>query len=184
MDILKVLLGQLPEAIYFAIFMMSAKKLVNKRLLLIILMSAEYILLINALHFSVWAHTLYFIMSYIILKMLYKEKSQITDIFTLGIASLSLMLVSSICYIIISTTVKDMILCNIIAKGILFLVLFIFRNKLYNIQKLYKKLWNRNNKPKRIKSATFRCVNIVIFNFMFYLLNSVMIYSLFWNGGE
>lgn len=141
MDILKVLLGQLPEAIYFALFMIFAKKLVSKRLLFVILMVAEYILLINALHFSVWAHVLYFTMSYMILKMLYKERSQITDIFTLGIASLGLILISSICYMIVSTTVKDIILCNIIAKGILFLLLFIFKNKLYNIQKLYKRLW-------------------------------------------
>ena len=184
MSILEILLGQLPEALYFALFMIFAKKLHSKKILFTILMVVEYILLLCTFQFSVWAHVLYFVMTFIILKMLYKEKSQITDIFTLGIASLSVILISSICYLIISTTVKDMILCNIIAKGILFILLFILRNKLGNIQNLYKRLWNRNNKPKKIKSATFRCVNIVVFNFMFCVLNGVMIYCLFWNGDE
>ena len=184
MDISVVLLGQLPEALYFSLFMILTKRLSNKRLLFTSLMLLEYGLLMSTLQFSVWAHTLYFVMTYILLKMLYKEKSQITDIFTLGIASIILMIVSSVCFLTISMTVKNMILCNIIAKGMLFIFLFVFRNKLYNIQKLYKRLWNRNNKPKKIKSATFRCVNIVAFNFMFYTLNGIMIYCLLlMNGG-
>lgn len=178
MDISMILIGQIPEALYFALFMILTKKLTTKRILFISLMIVEYVLLLSTLQFSVWGHMLYFIMTYIILKLLYKEKSQITDIFTLGIASVILMIVSSICFLTISMTVKNMIICNIIAKGILFIILFVFRHKLPKIQNLYKRLWNRNNKPKKIKSATFRCINIVAFNFMFCILNGIMIYCL------
>ena len=69
MDLLKLLLGQLPEALYFAFFIILTKKLTSKRLLFVSLMVVEYVLLLSTLQFSVWAHILYFIMSYIILKM-------------------------------------------------------------------------------------------------------------------
>lgn len=42
----------------------------------------------------------------------------------------------------------------------MFSFVLLFRNKLYNIQKLYKKLWNRNDKkPKKIKYTTFRAAS-------------------------
>lgn len=184
MNILEILLGQLPEAIYFSIFIMLTKQLKQKRALFIFLMTADYLMLLNISNFSTYARISYFIMTFIILKMLYKERAQITDIFTMGIASLILIIISSVCFLLISITLKDIIICNILAKIILFTILFIFKNKLHKIQSLYKRLWNRNNKPKKIKSATFRCINVVLFNFMFYSLNAVMVYCLFLNGGE
>ena len=58
--------------------------------------------------------------------------------------------------------------------------LFLFRNKLYKIQKLYKKIWNRDDSiDKKIKTTTFRGFNIVMFNTMFYLLNLCMLYAIF-----
>lgn len=181
---LEILLGQVLEAIYFALFMIFTKRLDKKRGLFITLMVIEYLLLLNVSPFSTWSHILYFAISYIILKILYKERSQITDIFTMGIASIIIIIVSSICYAIFNLTIKNIMICNITAKIILFFILFIFKNRLHNIQKLYKNLWNRNNKPKKVKSATFRCINVIIFNFMFYILNAVMLYCLFWYGGE
>lgn len=179
MNTLEILLGQLPEALYFALFMILTKRLSTKRVLFISLTTVEYILLLNIFKFLIWGQIAYFAMTYIILKMLYKEKSQITDVFTLGIASIVVMIISVLTYMIISVTIKNMIICNIIAKILLFIFLFIFRNKLCKIQDLYKRLWNRNNKPKKIKSATFRCINIILFNLMFYLLNGIIIYTLF-----
>ena len=181
---LEILLGQVPEAIYFALFMIFTKRLDKKHGLFITLMVIEYILLfIPAL--SIWSHILYFMMSYIILKLLYKEKSQITDIFTLGIASLVLMSISVMWYGIIYFTIKNIIICNILAKLCLFVFLLIFKNKLPKIQNIYKRLWNRNDKlPKRIKSTTFRCINVILFNVMFYLINSFILYFIFWYGGD
>ena len=74
MDISMILIGQIPEALYFALFMILTKKLTTKRILFISLMIVEYVLLLSTLQFSVWGHMLYFIMTYIILKLLYKEK--------------------------------------------------------------------------------------------------------------
>ena len=172
----QLLLGQIPEAIYFALFMIFTKRLDRKRGLFIILMTIEYVLLfIPAL--SIWSHILYFMASYIILKLLYKEKSQITDIFTLGIASIILIIISAICYFVFGLFIHNVIIGNIIQKVCLFIVLYIIRLKLPKIQIMYKKFWNRNDKIlKPIKSTTFRCINLVLFNIMFFIINGYIIF--------
>lgn len=181
MNFLQIILGQLPETIYFAIFMILTKRLQSKRILFTSLMILEYLLLLNILPFSTWAHVLYFAISYIILKILYKDRAQITDIFTMGIASITMMIISAFWYFTISVISKDMILCAILAKITMCIFLYFTRNKLYKIQKLYKRLWNRNDKiPKKMKSATFRCVNVILFNIMFYIINAFVLFSLLW----
>lgn len=174
---LEILLGQIPEAIYFALFMIFTKRLDKKRGLFITLMVTEYVLLLNVLPFSTWSHILYFVVSYIILKILYKEKSQITDIFTLGIASLIMICVNIPIYFIFY---NNYMLAVILDRVLLLTLLFIGKTNLYKIQNIYKLLWNRNDSiHKRIKSTTFRCVNLVTFNIMFYIINTFMLYCLF-----
>lgn len=92
MDLLEIFLGQIPEAIYFALFMIFAKDLKEKRILYILLMVIEYLLLKHFIKYNIWFQILYTIMQFVILKVLYKEKSQITDIFTFTIASIILVL--------------------------------------------------------------------------------------------
>ena len=72
----------------------------------------------------------------------------------------------------------------ILNRLLLILFLIIFHNKLYKIQKIYKRLWNRNDKNKnKIKSTTFRAINVVIFNIIFYIINLGMLFIIFQNGG-
>lgn len=176
MNLAELLLGQLPEAIYFAVFMILTKQLKTKRILFIIISILEYILIFNTLAFNIWAQLLYMCMLYIALKILYKEQVQITDIFTFGIASIIMIVISAVVY---GITRGNMIYGSIISRLGLFLVLIVFRNKLVNIQKLYKSLWNRNDKiPHKMKSTTFRSLNLVIFNIMFYVTNLGILYAL------
>lgn len=176
---LELFLGQIPEAIYFALFMIYAKNLNTKRLLYTILMTLEYVLLTRVIYYNVWFQVLYTFLSYVILKILYKEKAQITDIFTFMIGSLILMLVCALAYFPIYWIKPNFILSAVLVKIILFVVLFSINHRFYKIQSLYKKFWNRNDKlPKRMKSITFRCINLIIFNLMFYLINGFIVYSL------
>lgn len=177
MNLLELFLGQIPEAIFFALFMIYAKGLKEKRISFTILMTIEYILLKQFIRFNMWFQISYIIMTYATLKVLYKEKSQITDIFTFGIASLFLIATSAVSFLIFR---PNMILSIITNRIFIFLFLYFFNKKLYIIQKIYKKLWNRNDKiNKQIKSTTFRSINIIIFNFMFYIINLGMLYMLF-----
>lgn len=175
-EVLNVILGQIPEAIYFALFLIYTKNIKEKRILFTIFMTIEYLLLKVCFPFDVKFQISYVIMTYILLKILYKEKAQITDIFTFGIASLVLTFSCIILYFLISITLNNMIIYVVLNRIVLFLFLGLMKDKLYNIQKLYKKLWNRNdNVEKKMKSTTFRSLNIVMFNIMFYIINICMV---------
>jgi hypothetical protein len=176
----QLLLGQIPEAIYFALFMIFTKQLREKRILFASIIIIEYVLLFNVFKESYISHIIFFISMYCLLKIFYKEKCQITDIFALGIASIILMITSAILYLIVWKTVNVFMVYVILHRIVLFLILILFKDKLPKIQSLYKKLWNRNdNVPKKIKSTTFRSLNLVAFNLMFYIINLGILYMLF-----
>ena len=180
MNLLEIISGQIPEAVYFAIFMILVKRYKEKRILLIIGMIIEYILVLNALPYSIWTHVLYFILASLLLKILYKEESDITDIFTLGIASLFMIISCFSLYVIIYFTIHNMLVYVILQRAVLFGGMAIFRKKLPNINKLYKKLWNRSKYSYKMKSTTFRALNLVIFNLSFVLINLGVIFYYCW----
>lgn len=183
MNILEILFGQIPEAIYFALFMIYTKRLKRKRILFTVLTTIAYIILLNILPFSNWAHILYFIMVYMTIKILYKRRSQITDFFTLGIASISIIIISLVTYTLCLLFTKNYMVAIIVNRICLFIVLHLMRNRLYKIQNMYKLLWNRNDTiPKPMKSITFRCINLLIFNLMFYAINVCILYCLYKRG--
>lgn len=172
----ELLVGQIPEAIYFALFIILTKRLKTKRLLFIGISIVEYVLTMQLSLFSTWSHVLYIILMYITLKILYKEKVQIIDVFTFAIASIILIIISMLAFLLFG---PNMIFVSISSRILLFILLLVFRKKLYYIQKLYKKLWNRNDKANnKIKSTTFRSLNVVILNIMFYAINLGMIYAI------
>lgn len=180
MNYLELFLGQIPEAIYFALFMIFTKQLKEKRILFVLLMVIEYLLLKTLIKFNIWFQIAYTICTFIILKILYKEKSQITDIFTFALSSLILIIVSAISFIVCN---ENMTVGAVVNRTILIIFLIVFYDSLPNIQKSYKKLWNRNDKEKKkIKSATFRSLNVVMFNLMFYIINIGMIYAIYYNN--
>ena len=169
-NILELVVGQLLDAIYFALFLIFTKNIKEKRLLFVFMVSVEYIL--------------FFIITYIVLKILYKERAQITDIFTMGIASLCMIVISAVIYMIIWKLFNSYPIALIVERLAIIIFMLMIYKKLPNIQKIYKKLWNRNDsKDKKIKSTTFRAINIVIFNISFFIINLGMIFMLIQKGG-
>ena len=181
---LEILIGQIPEAIYFSLFMIFAKNLKSKRILFTVLMVAEYLLLKQFINFNIWFQIIYTFMTFVILKVLYKEKAQVTDIFTFAIGSVVLMIISIVSYFIVWKTVNIYYVALALNRILIILFLILTYNKLYKIQNLYKRFWNRNDKiKKKMKSTTFRALNLVIFNIMFYIINICMIFIIRQNGG-
>ena len=177
---LEILLGQIPEAIFFALFMIYAKELKEKRILFTVLMIIEYLLLKYSFPYNWLFHIGYIILTFLTLKVLYKEKCQITDIFMQIISYIIMSIFSLICLPIIY---QNYSIAMVINRIMLIIFIIIFNNKLYKIRNIYKRLWNRNNKEKYIiKSTTFRCINLVIFNIFFYIINLLMIYVVYYNS--
>lgn len=180
---LQLLLGQIPEAIFFALFMIYAKGLKEKRFLFTLLMVVEYLLTKYSFQYNWMFHITYMISVFLTLKLLYKEKSQVTDIFILVIGYVVLAISSIISFVILSFTLNNMFIGNILCKILMFSFIFVLRNKLSGIQNIYKKLWNRNDKvPKKMKTTTFRALNLVVFNILFAVLNLCMLYAIHLKG--
>lgn len=172
---LEILLGQIPEAIFFALFMIYAKRLKEKRILFTVLMVVEYLLIKHFISFDICFQIAYTAMTFITLKILYKERTQIIDIFTFTIASIILIIISIISYFVF---IHNQLIAVLINRISMFVFIFFFRNKLNNIQKIYKKLWNRETNKTKIKTTTFRSLNVFIFNIIFYIINIGMIYAI------
>lgn len=181
MNLLQLLLGQIPEAIFIALFMIFTKDIKNKRLLFTVIMTIEYLLLMSLFAYNWMFHILYLVMTFIILKILYKEKAQITDVFIFAMSYIFIIMSSVVCYIISSNNVVIGCITN---RLMLFIPLLVLNYKLSYIQRIYMKYWNRNDKiKKKMKSITFRSLNVVVFNLLFSIINFGMIYALLSKGG-
>lgn len=174
------------EAIYFSLFLIYGKNLKEKRILFISIMIFEYLMITKLIQYNVWIHISYIIMTYINLKVLYKEKAQITDIFLFGTASIILILFSMMTYIPVYLAFGNNVIyfwyvVSLIANRII-LALFLYFSR-HLINKFYKKFYCHWNRPKqinnpKIKSLTLRNISIIIFNLMFYIINIGMLFAL------
>lgn len=183
-ELILVFLEKIVEAIYFAMFLIIGKNIKNKKLLFIGIMVFEYLMLKYFIKYSVYFQLAYTFMTYVTLKVLYKEKAQITDIFLFTVASLTLIAISFISYmpfyIITNGNVqlKEYLIALILNRALLSFAI-ICGNKF--IRKTYKKfccLWNRHAIPNQIKSLTLRNISITTFNLMFWLINLGMTFAL------
>lgn len=174
-ELILVFLEKVVEAIYFAMFLIIGKNIKNKKLLFIGIMVFEYLMLKSFINFSVYFQLAYTFMTYVTLKVLYKEKAQITDIFLFTATSLLLIAISAASYGIVYITVRQYFVALILNRILLFLTLYLGRNVIRNKYKSFCCLWNRHNIPNQIKSLTLRNISIIVFNLMFWLINVGML---------
>lgn len=177
MMLFRLISAKLLEPIYFSLFLIAGKDLKNKRILLTCIMIFEYIMLTNLIEFNVTFQFIYTFLSFVNLKVLYKQKAQITDVFLFGAASIILIIISAFTYMTSKLTYDNYFISLVINRILLFLFIYLSWNK---IRKLYKKFyshWNRHNNPKAIKSLTLRNISIIAFNLMFWIMNLGMVYA-------
>lgn len=173
-EIILLLLEKVCEAVYFSLFLIIGKNIKNKRLLLICIMIFEYLALKHFIHFNVWFQLAYTFMSFVNLKVLYREKAQVTDIFLFMVASIILIVLSVFTYLTALYTYKDYFISLVLNRVLLFGIVFIFRNFIKEKYKNFCSLWNRHNKPNKIRSLTLRNISIITFNLMFWFINFCM----------
>lgn len=177
-DILILLLEKVCEALYFSLFLIIGKNLKERRLLFIIIMVLEYLALTSILQFNIWIQIIYTFMSFVNLKVLYRDKAQITDIFLFAAASIILILISFACGMVQIAFGVDHFVLLIINRILMFLVLYLIRNKIFLLYNKYTKNWNRH-KNATIRSLTLRNISIIAFNVMFCIINIGLIYAIF-----
>lgn len=175
-EILRLVSAKILEPIYFSLFLIIGKNLKKKRLLFVLIMVFEYVMLTNIFKFNVMLQFIYTFMTYINLKVLYKRKAQITDIFLFTLASIILIISSFLCYALIYSLTQKYYLVIIVNRFIIFLFLFGFKKAIREKYVEFYSLWNRHDNPKQIKSLTLRNISIIIFNLMFWLINLGMLF--------
>lgn len=145
LEIMRFISAKFVEPIYFALFLIIGKDLKNKRLLLTCIMIFEYYMLTEIIYFNVWFQFIYTFIVFVDLKFLYKEKAQITDIFLFATSSIILIGISTFTYLTALFTYKNYMVSLIINRILIFLFLFLNRNRIRNLYKKFYSHWNRHN---------------------------------------
>lgn len=173
--VISIILGLLPEVLYFTLFLIYTKDLKEKKLKLFALISIAYFICLLIQQLNILYYIILLALIYAILKLLYKNKTQITDIFIIGISYLWLAILSALLLLLLDENYTNYYYMYIVDRILLFLP-FIFRNKFNTIYKKYYSLWNRNDNEKRpIKSITLRNISLILLNSLIFFLNITII---------
>ena len=169
--LLSILLGLIPEVLYFTLFLIYTKNITEKRIRLFLFISLLYILCIMICQYKTLYYVLFIFSVYILLKILYKKKVQIIDVFVFSLCTSFLTLSSYICFIFLKKDYSNYYFLYALDRIAIFFP-FLFRNKFNILYKKYCRLWNRNDKEKRpIKSITLRNISLIIINIVIFFMN-------------
>ena len=176
--ILSIFLGLIPETLFFTLFLSYSKNIKEKRLKLFLLITIAYTLCIMIIRFKIGFYIAFMILLYLILKLLYKDKTQIIDFFVINIGFIYVCFVSFICFLVVGENLTLYYIMAVVDKILLF-VPFIFRKKLNLFYNKYCELWNRNyNKKQPIKSITLRNISLISLNVFIFICDAVCLYIL------
>lgn len=159
-----LLMGMLPEVLYFTLSICFIKDIKKQRLKLFSLLVIGYIVLIMVCRFQLLFYLGYIVYVYIVLKKLYKSK--IIDLFIVSVVSAYLTLISFISFKLIDTYM----LAYLINRLMLFIPIFVLNYKLNDFYNVYYSLWDRHEGNK-IKSITIRNISLVFVNILIVIFN-------------
>ena len=171
--VLSLLLGAVPDTLYYYLYLTRIKDIKNRRLALFLLILAGYVLFFMIIRFNLYLYLAFYVYLYLVLKFIIK-KADITDFFLLLFIDVYCMGISAILYFSIS----NYFLALIISKVLIFVPL-IFKDKLKKMYQTYRKLWNKsNNKERKIKSITLRNISLIILNAIIVLTYLFILYTI------
>ena len=173
--LLTIFVGMLPEVLYFTMFIKYSKDIKEKKIKFFLCMILVYVLCILISQYKTLYYVAFIFLTYLVLKLLYKNKAQITDIFLICLAYMYLALNAFVLQFLLKEDMSNYYFITIINRITLFLP-FIFKEKFNMLYNKYKSLWNRNDKVKRpIKSITLRNISIICLNVFIFIANLFLI---------
>lgn len=173
--LISILLGLIPEVLYFTMFLICTKNIKEKKIRLFLFMSIIYFTCMLVQQYQIIYYVLFIGLVYLLLKILYKDKTQIIDVFIISLSSLYLTILASLSLMLFTDDLSNYYFLYVVSRILLFLP-FIFKNKFNQLYKKYCTLWNRNDKVKRpIKSITLRNISVISLNSLIVILNLAII---------
>lgn len=169
MTLLSILLGWLPEAIFFSVFVIGAKgiKRGNRRMPLFVFFSVTFMTLGMVFADNIWLYVILTAAMYLIMKLLYKD-TEFIDLFLLTIPYLILAVIGYVCYGIgnlLPSYLAPPVLMTIVNRILLIILIPALYPHLNNWYNTYKHMWNVH-KDNTIKSITVRNISILLSNAM------------------
>jgi hypothetical protein len=151
------------------LFVTNIKQIKTRRLILLLMTFIIIMLMVMIVKYNIYLYLLIIPLLYGAMKLLYKKKVQIIDIFLIATAYGYLSIISYICSFIIKDNMDlywiAYVINNILLFGILFLLKWIFK-----AYKLYIHLWNR--KPgNKVRSISIRNVSLILLNIFILILD-------------
>lgn len=176
LEIIKNLfLGMLPETIYFTIFLVYTKNIKEEKFKIFKIICIAYIFCIMIVRLKTFYYVCFIFITYLLLKIIYKKKIELIDIFAFSISTIYLTLLSYICFYFMKSDYTNYYILFLINRILLFLP-FAFRKYFHIWYNKYKSLWNRNDaKNNPIKSITIRNISLITINISIFLLNFILI---------
>lgn len=170
-----ILLGLIPEVLFITLFLSFTKNIKEKRMLLGICITISYLISIFIQQYKILFYVLFIFLIYLSLKVTYKKKTQIIDLFVGSIPFMWISILSYVCFIFFNKDLSNYYFLYLIDRILLFIPLF-FKKQLNVLYKKYCSLWNRNDKEKRlIKSITLRNISLLVINITIFLMNLYVI---------
>lgn len=167
---ISLLLGMIPDVLYYVLLITRIKNVKEKKIILFILLAAIYIVTYMIFRYNFYLYILHGILIYLSLKLLYKSK--INDYFLVSFLYSYYFINSLSCYFLISNYAVALVI-----NKIMLFVPLIFNKKLQKLYQNYNKMWNRNNKRKYpIKSITLRNTTLLVTNILIVSINITLIY--------
>ena len=173
--LLSILLGLIPEVLYFTLFLVYTKQLKEKRFKLFFLIAIAYFICLLLQQLVILYYIALIALIYIILKVLYKSKTQVIDVFIISLMCLWITLLGFVSILCFEDNYSNYWVVYTADRILLFLP-FIFKDKFNVLYKKYCKLWNRNDKEKRpIKSITLRNISLILLNGFVFFMNITIV---------
>lgn len=174
--IASLVLGIMPEVLYFTLFLIYTKNIKTSQKKLFVFISISYIACITIIRFKTIFYIGFTFLIYAVLRILYKDDTQIIDIFVFSISTIYLSFIGYLCSRFINNNYVMYYIAYVGNRILLFLP-FIFKSKFNDLYKKYCNLWNRNYGQKQpIKSITLRNISLITLNSFIVLLNISTIY--------
>lgn len=168
------ILGSILQPLYTCLFILNTKRLKEKRSYFIILTVIDYIIIQNLITFKygISADLMFVVIMFANLKLIYQNNARVTDLITYIISDIILRLISIVSYFVFGMNFISLIFATCTPL----IIVTIFSNKLYAIEKFYNKYWNRKKKKTKIKSITVRGFSLCITVFISLILHFWIIF--------
>ncbi len=174
--LIDIICAIIPECLYYYLYVIVVFGLKEKRKLLFICTTILYIICIIVPNYNVIFYTVFLILMYALLRVLYKDKIQITDFFVIFMSILYMTIAYTLSYTISKGQYSNYYLAMLISKLLLFMP-FIFYKKMNTVYKKYKVLWDKSkeNEKRSIKSITLRNISLISLFITLFSIYSVIV---------